>query len=229
MEEQNPPKPMTYTVKFWFSGLEESVEFQTIEADFERFKSYLSDTEPKEFFEFDTPGHTVVLANMIEVDAVKLVSLPKLDASMIWEEEPSEVTIQLIGRSEPFSASTSEEHLGPDHPVRQLLDTDSEKFIHWLDARGNTVVMNPKKLSYVEHPKYWIEGLEDWADDDGDGEDQDDTSADEAEAEVDDSEDQDDSDADEVEDEEDDSDDEDSDDESEDEDQEEDESAKDSD
>jgi len=168
MEEQGVPDSATYVAKLWFSGLEKAVEFQILESDFDRFKSYLSDTEPREFFEFDTPGHTVVLANMEEVDAVKLMTLPADDMPLVLEEAPSEATIQLLGRSEPFFASTSEEHFGADHPVRELLDTESDKFIHWLDAFGQTVVMNPQKLAYVEHPKYWLDGQEDWSDSDTD-------------------------------------------------------------
>ena len=164
MDEKETPTPMIHTAKFWFSGLERAVEFEILEADLLRFKSYLSDPETKEFFEFDTPGHTVVLANMAYVDAVKLTSLPSLDPITTWEEEPSEAVIQLVGRFEAFSASTSEEHLGSDHPVRRLLEPDTGSFVQWLDARGQTVVMNPKKLSYVEHPKYWIEEQEDWSD-----------------------------------------------------------------
>ena len=155
---------MSHTAKFWFSGLEKAVEFEILEGDLRRFKSYLADEESKEFFEFDTPGHTVVLANMAHVDAVKLTSLPEMDPLNTLDEEPSEAVIQLVGRFEPFSASTSEEHLGPDHPVRELLEPDTGSFVQWLDARGQTVVMNPKKLSYLEHPKYWIEDQEDWTD-----------------------------------------------------------------
>lgn len=164
MEDQETPTPMSHTAKFWFSGLEKAVEFEILEGDLLRFKSYLADEESKEFFEFDTPGHTVVLANMAHVDAVKLTSLPEMDPLNTWDEEPSEAVIQLVGRFEPFSASTSEEHLGPDHPVRELLEPDTGSFVQWLDARGQTVVMNPKKLSYVEHPKYWIEDQEEWTD-----------------------------------------------------------------
>jgi len=164
MEDQETPTPMSHTAKFWFSGLEKAVEFEILEGDLRRFKSYLADEESKEFFEFDTPGHTVVLANMAHVDAVKLTSLPEMDPLNTLDEEPSEAVIQLVGRFEPFSASTSEEHLGPDHPVRELLEPDTGSFVQWLDARGQTVVMNPKKLSYLEHPKYWIEDQEDWTD-----------------------------------------------------------------
>ena len=164
MEDQETPTLMSHTAKFWFSGLEKAVEFEILEGDLRRFKSYLADEESKEFFEFDTPGHTVVLANMAHVDAVKLTSLPEMDPLNTFDEEPSEAVIQLVGRFEPFSASTSEEHLGPDHPVRELLEPDTGSFVQWLDARGQTVVMNPKKLSYVEHPKYWIEDQEDWTD-----------------------------------------------------------------
>jgi hypothetical protein len=166
-EQQQPLTPMTYSVRFWFSGLEHAIEFQILKSDFDRFQSYLAETVPNEFFEFDTPGHTVVLANMVEVDAVKLMATPGVD-DFVREEEPSEATIHLVGRDGAFFASTSEEHLGPDHPVRQLLDVETETFIYWLDARGNTVVMNPKRLSYVEHPKYWIEAQEDWSDNDSD-------------------------------------------------------------
>ena len=98
---------------------------------------------------------------MIEVDAVKLMTTPGVD-EFVGEEEPSEATVHLVGREEAFQASTSEEHRGAEHPVRQLLDVATEKFITWIDARGNTVVMNPKRLLYVEHPKYWIEDEEDW-------------------------------------------------------------------
>ena len=164
MEDQETPTPMSHTAKFGFSGLEKAVEFEILEGDLRRFKSYLADEESKEFFEFDTPGHTVVLANMAHVDAVKLTSLPEMDPLNTLDEEPSEAVIQLVGRFEPFSASTSEEHLGPDHPVRELLEPDTGSFVQWLDARGQTVVMNPKKLSYLEHPKYWIEDQEDWTD-----------------------------------------------------------------
>ena len=48
---------MSHTAKFWFSGLEKAVEFEILEGDLRRFKSYLADEESKEFFEFDTPGH----------------------------------------------------------------------------------------------------------------------------------------------------------------------------
>ena len=172
MEKQNPSGPMRYTAKIWFSGLEKAKEFEVVEADFLRFQAYLADTEPTEFFEFDTPGHTVVLANMIEVDAVKLVALPDLDDdSTDTGEQPSETAIQVVGRSKPFYASTSQEHFGTDHPVRELLDTESDKFIHWSDARGQTVVMNPKNVSYVEHPKYWLEGPRDWSVDDSESDD----------------------------------------------------------
>ncbi|MFA5507350.1 MAG: hypothetical protein WC423_18115 [Vulcanimicrobiota bacterium] len=185
MEEQDPPTPITHTAKFWFSGLERAVEFEILENDLRRFKSYLSDPEAKEFFEFDTPGHTVVLANMAHVDAVKLTSLPTMDPLASWDEEPSEAVIQLVGRFEAFSASTSEEHLGPDHPVRQLLGPDTGSFVQWLDARGQTVVMNPKKLSYLEHPKYWIENAEGWTDNtDFDDEMVEDEESDSAQAEV---------------------------------------------
>ena len=161
---------MRFTARFWFSGLEKAVEFEILESDFHRFQSYLAETEPTEFFEFDTPGHTVVLTNMAQVDAVKLVSLPDLEPDEVWEEEPSEAVIQLVGRFEAFSASTSEEHLGPDHPVRRLLEPETGKFVQWLDARGQGILLNPAKLSYVEHPKYWIEEHEDWSEGDVDAE-----------------------------------------------------------
>lgn len=165
-EQQTPNIPMSYTARFWFTGLDRAVDFPIIEADFHRFQSYLAESDPKEFFEFDTPGHTVVLANMVHVDALKLISLPFDESTLVWEEEPSEAAVQLVGRFEPFSASTSEEHLGPDHPVRELLNVETEKFVKWLDARGQTVIMNPKRLSYVEHPKYWIENTDEWTEDD---------------------------------------------------------------
>lgn len=178
---------MSHTAKFWFSGLEKAVEFEILEGDLRRFKSYLADEESKEFFEFDTPGHTVVLANMAHVDAVKLTSLPEMDPLNTFDEEPSEAVIQLVGRFEPFSASTSEEHLGPSHPVRELLEPDTGSFVQWLDARGQTVVMNPKKLSYVEHPKYWIEDQEDWTDNEPEAVEEPVEKATDAEAETDDS------------------------------------------
>lgn len=169
MEEQQAEIPMVYIARFWFSGLENAIEFGLVPDDFQRFREYLADTRPQEFFEFDTPGHTVVLANMVEVDAIKLISRPALDEDdSPLEEEPSEAVVQLVGREEPFSASTSEEHLGPKHPVRKLLKVKNNKFVHWLDARGQTVVMNPKKLSYVEHPKYWLEEKEEWIVDESD-------------------------------------------------------------
>lgn len=166
MSQEQSSVPMAYTARFWFSGLEEAVDFQIVEADFQRFQSYLSDSELKEFFEFDTPGHTVVLANMQQVDAVKLIELPGEEELEELDEEPSEAAVQLVGRFDPFSASTSQEHIGPDHPVRQLLEPDNGKFIQWLDARGQIVVMNPKRLSYLEHPRYWIEEQEQWTEQD---------------------------------------------------------------
>lgn len=175
---QDNSSPLAYTARFWFSGLENAIDFPIIQSDYDRFKDYLSDTEPKEFFEFDTPGETVVLANMVQVDAVKLVVSPGDDDVGGWDEEPSEAKVHLVGRPEPFFASTSEEHFGPDHPIREVLDTEDKKFIHWLDAFGNTVVMNPENLSYVEHPKYWLEGVDEW------GDDGDDSSADNEEEEA---------------------------------------------
>ena len=105
---------------------------------------------------------------MVQVDAVKLIVEPGEDDVAGWDEAPSEAKVHFAGRPHPFYASTSEEHYGPDHPVRDVLDTEDKKFIHWLDAFGNTVVMNPENLSYVEHPKYWLEGVDDWTEDESD-------------------------------------------------------------
>ena len=102
---------------------------------------------------------------MVQVDAVKLIVLPQEDDGD-WQEEPSEAKVHFAGRPDPFFASTSEEHFGPKHPIRDVLDTEDKRFIHWSDAFGNTVVVNPENLSYVEHPKYWLEGPQGWGDED---------------------------------------------------------------
>lgn len=187
METEMDPPAQTYTAKFWFSGLEKAAEFGIEESDYHRFRNYLAETDYKEFFEFYTPAHTVVLVNMSYVDAVKLTHLPYDDSLDELEEEPAEARIQLAGRFDAFFASSSQEHLGPNHPVRQLLEPETGKFVQWFDARDQIVVMNPRKLCYVEHPQYWVADTEEWDDNSEEAEEVDETEdideADEAEIE----------------------------------------------
>lgn len=183
METKQSSQLQSYTARFWFSGLEKAADFGMEESAYHRFRNYLAETDYKEFFEFCTPDRTVVLVNMSYVDAVKLIALPYDDSLDELEEEPAEARIQLAGRFAPFYASSSQEHLGPNHPVRQLLEPETGKFVQWFDARDQIVVMNPRKLCFLEHPQYWLKETEDWGESEGFEDSDEAEEADEAEVE----------------------------------------------